>query len=68
MRLQKNKITVVAPVLVAVLLLAWLSAGSAEAEESIPSEETFLSDVPLVLTVTRLAQPKSETPAAVTVI
>lgn len=32
------------------------------------SEEAFFDELPIVLTVTRLAQPKSETPAAVTVI
>lgn len=40
----------------------------ADSEKELPSEKMFLSEVPVVLTVTRLAQPRSETPAAVTVI
>jgi len=50
------------------LLLACSSVIGAESEQGFPSEEMFLSEVPVVLTVTRLAQPKTETPAAVTVI
>lgn len=50
------------------LLLIWHGAVGAESEAAIPSEDMFLSEVPVVLTVTRLAQPQSETPAAVTVI
>lgn len=50
------------------LLLAWHGAVGAEPEHKVASEEMFLSEVPVVLTVTRLAQPKSEAPAAVTVI
>lgn len=41
---------------------------AAEPETPPMSEEAFIGDLPVVLSVTRLAQPKSETPAAVTVI
>lgn len=50
------------------VLLAWNSAMGAEPERGIPSESQFYAEIPVVLTVTRLAQPKSEAPAAVTVI
>lgn len=54
------------PALVASTLLC---AAVARAEESPPlTEELFLGDMPQVLTATRLRQPLSETPAAVTVI
>lgn len=50
------------------VLLVSNSAMGAEPEREIPSETQFYAEIPIVLTVTRLAQPKSETPAAVTVI
>jgi iron complex outermembrane receptor protein len=53
----------------------WIGAGGMLALGLAPlaahaalSEADFLADVPLVLTASRLAQPTSETPAAVTVI
>lgn len=50
------------------LFLACGAAIGADSEEELPSEKMYLSDIPTVLSVTRLAQPRSETPAAVTVI
>ncbi len=50
------------------LFLACSNVMGADPEQEFPSETMFLSEVPVVLTATRLAQPKSETPAAVTVI
>ena len=44
------------------------AAIGADTEPLPLSEEAFIGELPLVLTVTRLAQPKSETPAAVTLI
>lgn len=55
-------------VVAASVLLAWNSAMGAEPEREVPSETQFYAEIPVVLTVTRLAQPKSEAPAAVTVI
>lgn len=43
-------------------------SAQAEVPVALPSEDTILFDIPVVLNVTRLAQAKSETPAAVTVI
>ncbi len=43
-------------------------AHANEAKTPPLSEDAFFDELPIVLTVTRLAQPKSETPAAVTVI
>lgn len=34
----------------------------------LPTEDVYFSDIPVVLSVTRLAQPKSDAPAAITVI
>jgi iron complex outermembrane receptor protein len=50
-----------------ICLAAETSARAAETPTLI-TEETFLSEVPVVLGATRLSQPLSETPAAVTVI
>ncbi len=36
--------------------------------EELPSEEDFLGEVPVVLSVTRLKQPRAETPASITII
>ncbi len=52
-------------------LLSWgflLAAGWAQASSGLPTEADFFSDVPMVLTVSRLAQPLQDTPGAVTVI
>jgi iron complex outermembrane receptor protein len=43
-------------------------AAAAEKPAGLVSESEYFTDVPLVLSATRLAQPRSETPAAVTVI
>jgi len=49
-----------------ILALGW---GSSAAEEGgVLSEGDFLAEMPLVLTVSRLAQPLDEAPAAVTVV
>lgn len=47
-----------------------LLSGHLIATESaaVPTEEDFLGDIPVVLSVTRLSQPRSEAPAAITVI
>lgn len=51
------------------LVLAFAWGGAAAGEGGAPlSEGDFLADMPLVLTVSRLAQPVDEAPAAVTVI
>lgn len=56
--------------LLAAAVVALASSAAPAAESATPplSEAAFFNDLPIVLTVTRLAQPKSETPAAVTVI
>lgn len=51
----------------AIAALCGVRAHAAETAAPL-SEEVFFDELPIVLTVTRLAQPKSETPAAVTVI
>lgn len=48
------------------LLLA--ATASPAAEKSAPSESAYLDEMPIVLSVSRLAQPADEAPAAVTVI
>ncbi len=51
--------------------LVWLlcsMAGSAALADTQSAEQDYFSELPLVLTVTRLAQPLSETPGAVTII
>lgn len=50
------------------LLLAGLCAGPAQGEEEMLSENAYLGEMPVVLTVSRLAQRLDEAPAAVTVI
>lgn len=50
------------------LLLAGLCAGPAQGEEDMLSESDYLGEMPVVLTVSRLAQRVDEAPAAVTVI
>lgn len=49
------------------LAIAWASSSADEHEVPL-SEGDFLAEMPLVLTVSRLAQPLDEAPAAVTVI
>lgn len=49
------------------LLLAGFGVGAAHAAPLL-SEQDYLGEQPVVLTVTRLAQPQSETPGAVTLI
>ena len=48
------------------VVLGWVYAGPSMAAEL--SEQDYFSELPTVLTVSRLAQPISETPGAVTVI
>jgi len=48
------------------LLVPWLAAGASAGEAM--SEDDYFTELPVVLSVTRLAQPLSETPGAVTVI
>jgi iron complex outermembrane receptor protein len=45
-----------------------LVAALAQAATPVPSEQDFLGDLPVVLSVSRLAQPQSEAPGSVTVI
>lgn len=50
-------------------LMVGASAGHAmAAKPSVPSEEGYLDELPVVLSVTRLAQSLADTPAAVTII
>lgn len=51
----------------AIGLIGWTSYACAQAPESI-SENDFLSDVPIVLSVSRLPQRLDETPGAVTIL
>lgn len=55
-------------VIMAVWLLPALSCHGAEGAQPLLSEEEFTTELPVVLTASRLAQPIDETPAAVTVI
>lgn len=50
------------------LLLAGLGAGPAQGGDEMLSENAYLGEMPVVLTVSRLAQRLDEAPAAVTVI
>ena len=52
---------------VSLLLLLPLSAVAAK-EATLPSEQDFLTNMPIVLSVSRLPQPLDETPGAVTII
>jgi len=54
----------------ATVMLVSLTSEVAAAEKptGLVSESEYFTDIPLVLSATRLAQPRSETPAAVTVI
>jgi len=55
------------PVALASIVL-WLCAGSCAAQTSGSADDVFTQDLPLVLTASRLSQPVSEAPSAVTVI
>ncbi len=46
----------------------WLIASPSVAQTSPPEDDLFTQDLPLVLTASRLSQPVSEAPSAVTVI
>src|SRR5512135_2233556 len=48
--------------------LLTIYASATQAAPAAPSEDTYLDEMPVVLTVSRLAQPLDEAPAAVTVI
>ncbi len=53
----------------ATLVVLWTApVGAAEPETTRTPEEIFFQDVPVVLSATRLSQPVSESPAAITVI
>ncbi len=54
--------------LAALIGFACIPALQANEMPEIPGEDYFFSDLPVVLSATRLAQPLSETPAALTVI
>lgn len=43
-------------------------AEAADVLVALPTEEDFLGDIPVVLSATRLAQPKSDAPASITII
>jgi len=53
---------------IGLLLVAALTSMTWAAEPPLLSEQEFLAELPVVLTASRLAQPQSEAPAAVTVI
>jgi len=53
---------------IALTLLPWGQIGIADEAADELSEELFFSDVPIVLSATRLRQPITEVPAAMTVI
>ena len=61
-------ITVRLAAIMAVWLLPAAPGWAAEDAQPLLSEEEFTSELPVVLTASRLAQPLDETPAAVTVI
>lgn len=52
----------------AVLLCGGAQAALAQAPGAAPTEESFLGEMPVVLSATRLAQPLAESPASITVI
>lgn len=52
----------------AALLCALTALSAVAGEDGLLSEDAFLSDLPVVLSATRLRQPLSETPAAMTII
>ena len=52
----------------ALAFLVWLACGPCAAQASGLEDDLFTQDLPLVLTASRLAQPVSEAPSAVTVI
>ncbi len=54
--------------LVGPLVVSPVSAETPKLPDHLPSESDYLEDVPMVLSVTRLDQPVSEAPAAITVI
>lgn len=56
------------PVLVFIAVLASSVCHAEDSASTPPSEETMLFDVPVVLSASRLSQPRTEAPAAVTVI
>ncbi len=49
-------------------ILVWLMAGPCAAQSSATADDVFTQDLPLVLTASRLSQPVSEAPSAVTII
>ncbi len=50
------------------LSLALLYQSTANAEETVPQDDLFFQSLPIVLTASRLSQPVSEAPSAMTVI
>lgn len=52
----------------ALVVVGMLAAAGGVAADSAVSEEEFLMELPVVLSATRLEQPRAESPAAVTVI
>jgi iron complex outermembrane receptor protein len=54
--------------LVALVSGLWLFASSCLAQTNLTEDDLFTQDLPLVLTASRLSQPVSEAPSAVTVI
>lgn len=53
---------------VALASLAWLAAWPCLAQSSVLADDIFTQDLPMVLTASRLSQPVSDAPSAVTVI
>lgn len=49
-------------------LLLFLPIGASAAKDDVLTEDDYLGDVPVVLSATRLKQPRSDAPAAITVI
>lgn len=54
--------------LVVVACALWLAAGSCGAQTTDSADDVFTQDLPRVLTASRLSQPVSEAPSAVTII
>lgn len=64
----KRKRNAVSRDALAVLLLGAAQATFAQGTGTVPTEESFLGEMPVVLSATRLAQPLAEGPASITVI
>ena len=68
MHILRKRFSPLVPALIGLALLHSPAVESAELLARLPTEDVYFSDIPVVLSVTRLAQPKSDAPAAITVI